>query len=502
MNSPIVLHYWEVRRLSLSFQWLQEFDILVWMKSLGTKDFYRRLTFLIIALSAALRVVGAHAELWLDEVWSYLLARHVSSIPEIFKSLHIDNNHYLNTVYLYLLGDIKSAFVFRIPALLAGIGTLFLLQLWSAGAHRRLEIFLASTFVGFSSALLIHSTEARGYSLAIFFSVASLLLLQQYHSKSQRHLLYFLWSATCAAILSHLTAALCVAALSLYTFYHHYVSYGTRRALAEFAKLSSIPSLLLSVLFFYDLRFLQIGGGDQRSLLEVLSEALNYYFGFGQQSPAYLSAFWGIVISFIFLESLYDLWKKRDGLWVFYLFAILIFPIASTFNSDGVLYARYFILPATFLFFLLARRTSMFLTCGALSKFVGITIVVLYVSGNLFQTYSFLKHGRGSFLSAVSHIERENGGEKLPIIVGTEQVFRLRVMSDFYKLHEKIQVVDLTAGSDFEWLIISSSVQEVEMPQSLLTHYQPHAYNLSEAFLHGGPYGLSWYLYRRARNTD
>ena len=61
--------------------------------------------FWVAALFAtALRVAVIDNDLWLDEVWSVQHAASVESPAEIFFSLHHDNNHHLNTLWLWLCG--------------------------------------------------------------------------------------------------------------------------------------------------------------------------------------------------------------------------------------------------------------------------------------------------------------------------------------------------------------------------------------------------------------
>ncbi|HEV8232999.1 MAG TPA: hypothetical protein VGP84_00320, partial [Gemmatimonadaceae bacterium] len=58
----------------------------------------------IVALALAVRVLAGTNELWLDEIWSYVLAHRLTSPVGVFTAIHHDNNHYLNTLYLYAIG--------------------------------------------------------------------------------------------------------------------------------------------------------------------------------------------------------------------------------------------------------------------------------------------------------------------------------------------------------------------------------------------------------------
>ena len=79
---------------------------------------------LAFLLSSALIVAAARGDLWLDELMSLSFARTAHSITDIFVRFHYDNNHPLNTVFLYLAGVHQTLFIYRIFAVVSGIGRL------------------------------------------------------------------------------------------------------------------------------------------------------------------------------------------------------------------------------------------------------------------------------------------------------------------------------------------------------------------------------------------
>ena len=83
---------------------------------------------LLALLGLALRIPGLFTDVWLDELWSLANADAVHSPLEVFTSIHSDNNHYLYTLYLLAIGDNLGPgpaawAVYRIPSLLAGVGS-------------------------------------------------------------------------------------------------------------------------------------------------------------------------------------------------------------------------------------------------------------------------------------------------------------------------------------------------------------------------------------------
>ncbi len=68
-----------------------------------------RLTFVaILVAGVALRVSFSRAPLWNDEIWSLLNLREVSGLPGILWGLSHDNNHFLNSIWLWLVSPFTS----------------------------------------------------------------------------------------------------------------------------------------------------------------------------------------------------------------------------------------------------------------------------------------------------------------------------------------------------------------------------------------------------------
>ncbi len=78
-------------------------------------------TIFVCLIATALRIAAARGELWLDEVWSIrLVQEHAHSPSDIFLHLQHDNNHFLNSLWVYAVGPDGSAWMYRWPAVVAG----------------------------------------------------------------------------------------------------------------------------------------------------------------------------------------------------------------------------------------------------------------------------------------------------------------------------------------------------------------------------------------------
>src|ERR1700722_11391590 len=76
----------------------------------------------LLLLGLVLRVAGSMGELWLDELWSLMLATRLKSSSQIFTGLHLDNNHYLISLWMRICGADRAWWVYRVPSILAGMG--------------------------------------------------------------------------------------------------------------------------------------------------------------------------------------------------------------------------------------------------------------------------------------------------------------------------------------------------------------------------------------------
>src|SRR5437016_1144243 len=76
----------------------------------------------IVGIAAIVRMYALSDDFWFDEIWSWQITTQVHSVGEIFTSgdAQIDNNHPLNSMFMYMLGDRKIWQVYRILSFLTG----------------------------------------------------------------------------------------------------------------------------------------------------------------------------------------------------------------------------------------------------------------------------------------------------------------------------------------------------------------------------------------------
>src|SRR5438270_6877815 len=131
------------------------------------KFIYAAACIVVVILAVSLRARSVLNDLWMDEIWSIELVRELHAPVEVFTKTHHDNNHYLNCLFIYFFGQRGNWPGYRIPAVVAGFGTIVLA--WFIGLRRdRATAFFSMLLVSFSYVMILYSSEARGYAPLIF----------------------------------------------------------------------------------------------------------------------------------------------------------------------------------------------------------------------------------------------------------------------------------------------------------------------------------------------
>src|SRR5215813_11426405 len=80
----------------------------------------------VVAIGAAVRLAATRGDLWLDEIWTLTLLEPLRSPLAIVTEVHHDNNHILNSLFMWFLRPLGSDWAYRLPAWIAGVATIWL----------------------------------------------------------------------------------------------------------------------------------------------------------------------------------------------------------------------------------------------------------------------------------------------------------------------------------------------------------------------------------------
>src|SRR5215211_3418862 len=232
------------------------------------------------AIGVGVRVFAAHNDLWFDEVWTLqLLRERVHSVGDVFTNLKHANNHHLCSLWIWLVGQKASALVYRLPSVLASIGTIVVAGLIGL-RQSRLEGCIAVILTSWSYLLIHFGTEARGYSLAIFFALLAWSALQQFEEKRSWIWIVVFWSAVVLGFLAHLEFAICFAGLAVWSLWRSTRNRQKwRQGLLDLFALFTIPIALVLVFYFVAIRGMEVAGGPAYRLWPLLIKTASYTLG-------------------------------------------------------------------------------------------------------------------------------------------------------------------------------------------------------------------------------
>jgi hypothetical protein len=449
----------------------------------------------VVLLATALRLPGLFTDFWLDEVWTLKIVLGMDSMWDVFTEIRHSNNHHLNTLFFYALGDREAWSLYRLHSLAAGVASVWLAAV-IGGRHGRTE-GVAAALLCATSYLLIHfSSEARGYAPVVFFALASLALLQDFGALRSWSRTALFWLCVCAGFLSHL--------MYLHVFAAAGVSMAValwrrerdlRRAAQGLARLFAPPGLFLACFYWFDVRLTKIGAGPELETFEVFVHALSIAVGgpatgllAGRIALATLALFGGAVVWWAL--------RGRDE-WVFLLVVIFVSPALSFWlMRPDVFFVRYFLLSTVFGLVALAGPMAAACARGGVPRIVAATAFAAMLLGNGILTQRFYAYGRGDYLETMRYIAAST--QHPPPTVAGDHRFRNHNVIRFYNryLPEAHRLVYVPQDQYPEWLLLHR-IGPLGRVDQKLTDAQGHRYELARVAPYSDLSGWHWLVYHK-----
>jgi hypothetical protein len=450
------------------------------------------------AVGTVVRVLTAQNDLWFDEVWTLeLLREHVHSFGDVFTNIKHSNNHHLCSLWMWLVGQNASALVYRLPSVLASIGTVALAGL--IGARRSwLEGCTAVILTSWSYLLIHYGTEARGYSLAIFFALLAWYALQQFEERRSWIWTIVFWSAVVLGFLAHLEFAICFAGLVAWPLLR-FVRYRSkwRQGVLDLLALFTVPIVLLLAFYFVAVRGMEVGGGPKYQVMPLLIKTASYMLG-GPASGAAAGIAALLAVASIYVVLVY-LMFERDDRWIFYAVVIVaplgLIPILLLVPLS----VRYFMISVAVSLVLFSSGYAALLRRGVAGLGIGLTLFAIFVAGNAVNTANLLRFGRGQYLAALRFMEKNSDGRE--VVVTSDHDFRNAMLVNYYKRYldrpARTHYVDRATrnGSSpgAEWLILHRFDLR-EQPERVTDIYGNN-YKLVTIYRYSDLSGWNWLLY-------
>jgi len=461
-----------------------------------------RVFWVLLLAAAAVRIPGCFTELWFDEV-AYLWVAHqgTESLIELFTIGQDWVNQHLHTMILYALGEQDHWPVYRIHALMAGVGTVILAWLIAVRSGRDAAI-IASLLTGGSYLLIHYSSEARGYSLVVFFALASWYTLQRFADRLRWRWVALFWLSACLGFLSHLMYIHVLLAACVWLAHHLARSSRSRLEFAaRCAQCLAVPSLFLAMFWVFVVRHLeQYGSGGESAAGFVLIRSLSYAVGGPGAGPvAYVAA---VPAACLFVAATIFLWRSRSNEWSFYCVVLFVSPsLLFLVKPPDLFVVRYFLVQVAFGLIAASILAAHLLRGGRTAKSAVIVVVLLLLAGNAVNVTRFLRVGRGGYLQGLRYMARHTPGNV--VTVTSDSDTRNGYVVDYYTRFVPEKRIVYFNREDYPatgpmWRISHRFIDIGDIPVKFFDQHG-NQFELAKTIPFFDLSGMNWYLYKNRR---
>jgi len=461
----------------------------------------------LLVAGGLLRFICSVNDLWFDEIISVDLASQMTGWHGILSEFRYDNNHYLNTAWVYALGPNREAFLYRIPAVIAGIAIIPVVYL-VLKPYGRFSQTTAAILFAFSHVQVHYSSEARGYAFQLLFAVAAFGFMDRYHRSNKTSMAIGFGICSSLALFSHLLTLHFLTACGLWS-----VSFQTRqkapltKQVLRVAACLSLP--LLTGLFLYatNVRDMQIGGGPKYNTLLVATSAWGLVLGV--VNPGWVRIFCGVSAILVTATALRLHWQRETQTesssqsWKFLILFLFLVPFARIMIPNSLLYTRYFILQIAFALMLLSIAAGYILESASARekpKWKNLFAIAFgfIVILNLYSSARLASHGRGSYRAALQEMTAQSNPTS---IASTNQTLDEPVIdycrADALLKDRQIMVWKLDQQPD--WIIVHKTMDSAAWSKPILDSIDNDGTSYQLQFVSEASYlsGFQWSCYRK-----
>lgn len=386
------------------------------------------LAFIAVIGATLCRLAGASGELWLDELWSVLNVQEISNPLQLITRLHHDNNHPLNSLWIWLCGVQSPPLLLRAPSVVFGVATIATLLHWGRLMNERIVSTLWALLAAFSYPLILTDSEARGYALSLLCAALCFYQLSA-ATKPEYAGRPFVWFGLWASLgcFTHATFALFLVPAMMWMFTNRSSVFSKHQRSTLITCGLAAPSIIgggLTALFFARLH---IGGGPELPYLEVAATTLSVAFGGPPLSAASPEAsgqalFLSIFIVLALATEMRSWIRTRDPLSVLVCLIIAISLVAVICAQPRFILPRYFLIPVLFSYLIFARFLRRMGTQGRIGTATAVAMLGGYLVGNMVHTVQLAAQHRSHFVEILSDIAGRKS--EAPLSVGGQQDFQ------------------------------------------------------------------------------
>ncbi len=314
----------------------------------------------IALLGLALRLWSARGGLWVDEAWSAVMVERARTPLGIFTAINHDNNHHLNSLWMWLIGYGAPPLALR--ALSIATGTATILVAAAIGAQRSCRhALVGATLVAVSPIMVDYGSEARGYMPMLLTLMTMIWLVLRWldAGAGQRPPRWRLALLATLGLLSQLTMVFGICALALWVAVALRTRHGEGNTTARTIRVL-LPTIVATVAVFglvlgaaaVSPTGLQVGDyvafsltAMGRALVVMVAASIG-----GLAAPTWIAG-----VATIAALALVTIVRKRDPAAIFYLAAIVGLPLGlAVLRVGNTGMPRYFLISSLALILLLA----------------------------------------------------------------------------------------------------------------------------------------------------
>lgn len=449
----------------------------------------------LVLLALVLRLFAASGDLWLDEIWSLDLVGRLTSVDQVLWRVNHDNNHFLNSAWLYLVGPDASPLVQRGLSIVFGAATVLVASAIVADRGRPAQL-AAGLLFAISYPMVHYGSEARGYAGLVLFTLLAILCLERRFDGRGSALA--LAAAILLGFLSHLTMLASLAMLVAWTVWVFLMQgRGPLRAAggtvwiflpAFFAVLPLAACIVIGERMFG----IEVGGYTPYSL-EAFAAGyggmIRHLFGLPPWVPD-----WPLIVAAFALVA-FSAWRWPSRRGSLYVIGIVGLPILmAQARLPNLEFPRYFLVSGTLLLLWVAEMLGRGIDAAGWKRWAAAVMLLAIVVGSAISLSRFYEAGRGSYASIVDRMTRDG-----PATYASNKEFRTQKVVDFFTARQRRQA-DLVEAADWcakepDWLILEI---RSEPPKRIET--APGcglSYELLEETKTWGLSGIAWALYRK-----
>lgn len=446
-----------------------------------------------------LRLLCARGDLWLDEIWSLQNLAQIAHAGEVFYAISQDNNHFLNSLWLFLVGPDAPPHIIRFEAILCGTLTIPIAAKLASRAGRE-AAFAAAGLVAFGAIFVHYGSEARGYAgfvLMLFVAAAALENYLEDQTKT-RHRAGFALAVALGALF-HIAMVEAAAILVAATLAR--IAFRTRsvkatavaaRDLCLAAGLGLLPALCCIAAGLFYTHKIQFGIQVPFSfagLTHGISALFDATLGFTLALPALL----GLAAALLWVGLALALVAAERR--ILPAFTIFLPPLlAILVHLPNVHIPRFHLLATLGLVLLFAESATVLWRRGRRAATLAMAFICL--GGNGLEVADLVAHGRGDYRSMIAHMEADGGGTYASNMEA-EVIRTIR----FYDrdLGGRLMPADDAAwcSAPPRWFIVSDDPAGESQSRSFGPPHCALPFAREEVMIPASLSGLRWALYRR-----